>query len=241
MFGRDLANLWLDGALHRVIGGREVRIAAAPGGVDVEPLDGETRAGVEKLLGLEFELEPFTAWAAEQPVLSGDRRFAPGLPPAARTGPVREPRDLDHGAAGVADRGVRDPWPLHRAARRPGRRGLCIPDPGEGCRIRRGGARRARLLAAQGRVRDRPRPRRSGSRRASSARPTTRSAHASSQCAGSGRGRPNGSSAATLRARARGRSVTSPCARRSISSTVAMCTSSARASIRSRISPLITS
>ncbi len=77
VFGRDLANLWLDGALHRVIGGREVRIAAAPGGVDVEPLDGETRAGVEKLLGLEFELEPFTAWAAEQPVLVRNRRFAP--------------------------------------------------------------------------------------------------------------------------------------------------------------------
>ena len=45
VFGPDLANLWVDGALHRVIGGREVRIAAAPGGVDVEPLDGETRAG----------------------------------------------------------------------------------------------------------------------------------------------------------------------------------------------------
>jgi len=100
--GRDLANLWLDGALHRVIGGREVRIAAVPGGVDVEPLDGETRAGVEKLLGREFELEPFTAWAAEQPVLSGIVASAPGLPPAARTRPLREPRHVDHGAAGVA-------------------------------------------------------------------------------------------------------------------------------------------
>jgi DNA-3-methyladenine glycosylase II len=70
VFGPDLANLWVDGALHRVFGGREVRIAAAPGGVEVEPLDGETRAGVEKLLGLEFELEPFTLWAEMQPVLS---------------------------------------------------------------------------------------------------------------------------------------------------------------------------
>lgn len=68
-FGRDLANLWVDGALHRVVGGRDVRIRAAPGGVDVEPLDGVTRPVVEKLLGLEFELAPFVAWAAGRPVL----------------------------------------------------------------------------------------------------------------------------------------------------------------------------
>ena len=69
-FGPDLANLWQDGALHRVIGGRAVRIAAAPGGVDVEPLDDETRPIVLKLLGAEFDLAPFRAWAADQPVLS---------------------------------------------------------------------------------------------------------------------------------------------------------------------------
>jgi 3-methyladenine DNA glycosylase/8-oxoguanine DNA glycosylase len=68
-FGPDLANLWVDGALLRAIGGREVRIAAAPGGVEVEPLDAETRPVVEKLLGLEFELDPFYAWAQKQPVL----------------------------------------------------------------------------------------------------------------------------------------------------------------------------
>jgi DNA-3-methyladenine glycosylase II len=70
VFGTDLANLWHDGALHRVVWGREVRIAAAPGGVEVEPLDEETRPVVEKLLGLEFELEPFVAWSAGQPVLA---------------------------------------------------------------------------------------------------------------------------------------------------------------------------
>ena len=37
VFGRDLANLWHEGGLHRVVDGREVRIDAAPGGVDVEP------------------------------------------------------------------------------------------------------------------------------------------------------------------------------------------------------------
>ena len=38
-YGPDRANLWLDGGLHRVIDGRDVRIEAAPGGVFVEPLD----------------------------------------------------------------------------------------------------------------------------------------------------------------------------------------------------------
>jgi DNA-3-methyladenine glycosylase II len=69
-FGVDLANLWHEGGLHRVIGGKEVRIEAAPGGVDVSPLDDEIRPVVEKLLGLEFDLEPFYAWAAAQPVLA---------------------------------------------------------------------------------------------------------------------------------------------------------------------------
>jgi DNA-3-methyladenine glycosylase II len=69
-FGVDSANLWHEGGLHRVIGTREVRIEAAPGGVDVEPLDAETAPVVTKLLGVEFELEPFTAWAAGQPVLA---------------------------------------------------------------------------------------------------------------------------------------------------------------------------
>jgi DNA-3-methyladenine glycosylase II len=69
-FGPDLANLWHEDALHRVIGGRGVRIVAAPGGVDVEPLDELTRPVVSKLLGAEFDLEPFRVWAADQPVLS---------------------------------------------------------------------------------------------------------------------------------------------------------------------------
>jgi DNA-3-methyladenine glycosylase II len=69
-FGADLANLWYEGGLHRVVGGREVRIESAPGGVDVEPFDDEIRPVVEKLLGLEFDLPPFYAWAAEQPVLA---------------------------------------------------------------------------------------------------------------------------------------------------------------------------
>jgi DNA-3-methyladenine glycosylase II len=69
-FGVDLATLWHEGGLHRVVGGREVRIEAAPGGVEVEPLDEETQPVVEKLLGLEFDLPAFTRWAAGEPVLA---------------------------------------------------------------------------------------------------------------------------------------------------------------------------
>ena len=46
-----------------------MRIEAAPGGVDVEPLDDETRPAVLKLLGSEFDLDAFYAWAASDPVL----------------------------------------------------------------------------------------------------------------------------------------------------------------------------
>jgi 3-methyladenine DNA glycosylase/8-oxoguanine DNA glycosylase len=69
-FGTDLANR-LDGdVLHRAVAGREVRIQARPGGVDVEPLDEITRPVVARLLGAPFELEPFYTWAALDPVLA---------------------------------------------------------------------------------------------------------------------------------------------------------------------------
>jgi DNA-3-methyladenine glycosylase II len=58
-FGPDLAFLWHEGGLHRVIGDREVRIEAAPGGVDVEPLDEETGPYVLNLLGAGFDLDAF--------------------------------------------------------------------------------------------------------------------------------------------------------------------------------------
>jgi DNA-3-methyladenine glycosylase II len=62
-FGPDLANLWHDGGLHRVVDGREVRIEAADGGVRVEPLDTTTEPVVRKLLGAEFDLDAFAAFA----------------------------------------------------------------------------------------------------------------------------------------------------------------------------------
>jgi DNA-3-methyladenine glycosylase II len=62
-FGPDLANLWHEGGLHRVVGGREVRIEAAPGGVVVGPLDQEIAAVVATLLGLAFDLAGFEHFA----------------------------------------------------------------------------------------------------------------------------------------------------------------------------------
>ena len=70
-FGTDLANRLVDGVLHRAVGGREVRIRAATGGVEVTPLDDETRPVVQKLLGAEFDLASFYAWALQgQPVIA---------------------------------------------------------------------------------------------------------------------------------------------------------------------------
>src|SRR3954466_15367465 len=68
-FGVDRASLWHEGGLHRVVGGRELRIEAAPGGVDADPLDTETEPGVRALVGLAFDLEPFYEWAAGDDVL----------------------------------------------------------------------------------------------------------------------------------------------------------------------------
>jgi 3-methyladenine DNA glycosylase/8-oxoguanine DNA glycosylase len=75
-FGPDLANLWHDGALYRVVGRREVRIAATPGGVRAAPLDREIEAVLLKLLGAEFDLAGFSVFAAQEPVLA---QIEPGL------------------------------------------------------------------------------------------------------------------------------------------------------------------
>ena len=76
VFGPDFANLWHEGGLHRVVRGHEVRIEAAHGGVDAEPLHADIEPVVRSLLGLPFELEPFYAFAESEPVLA---RLAGGL------------------------------------------------------------------------------------------------------------------------------------------------------------------
>ena len=75
-FGPDLANLWKDDGLHRVVGGREVRITGVPGGVDVEPLDDEIEPVVRTLLGAAFDLDEFYVFAATETVLA---KLAQGL------------------------------------------------------------------------------------------------------------------------------------------------------------------
>jgi DNA-3-methyladenine glycosylase II len=69
-FGVDRANTWHEDGLHRAVAGHEVRIEAAEGGVDVEPLDAATEPVVRMLLGLVFDLDAFYAWAADDEVLA---------------------------------------------------------------------------------------------------------------------------------------------------------------------------
>jgi DNA-3-methyladenine glycosylase II len=72
VFGSDRATVWHEGGLHRVIGGREVRIEPVAGGVRVEPGGAEVEGHVAHLLGLPFDLGGFWDWAARsEPVLAG--------------------------------------------------------------------------------------------------------------------------------------------------------------------------
>ena len=65
-FGPDLANLWHEGGVHRVFDGREVRIEAAAGGVDVEPFEQQ----VLHYLGEPFDLDSFYSFAESDRVLA---------------------------------------------------------------------------------------------------------------------------------------------------------------------------
>jgi DNA-3-methyladenine glycosylase II len=80
-FGPDNANLWHEGGVHRVVGAREVRIEAAPGGVDVEPLDEETEPVVRLYLGGPFDLASFYEFAACDRVLASLVERLRGLRP----------------------------------------------------------------------------------------------------------------------------------------------------------------
>lgn len=80
-FGPDLANLWVEDALHRVIDGREVRIGQAGDAVDVEPLDTAIELVVRKLLGAEFDLDEFYGFAVSEPTLAALVEELRGLRP----------------------------------------------------------------------------------------------------------------------------------------------------------------
>ena len=80
-FGSDRATVWHEGGLHRVVSGREVRIAAAPGGVRIEPGSAEGAAEIGHLLGLPFDLDAFFSWAARDAVLGRIVETLPGFRP----------------------------------------------------------------------------------------------------------------------------------------------------------------
>jgi DNA-3-methyladenine glycosylase II len=69
VFGNDYATVWHEDGLHRVVAGREIRVTGAPGGVRLEPCGRVAIAEVARLLGVPFDLAPFHAWAAPDPVL----------------------------------------------------------------------------------------------------------------------------------------------------------------------------
>ena len=80
-WGADLATLWHEEGVHRIIGGREVRIEEALGGVSVEPLTEEVEPVVRHLLGAPFDLGAFAAFAAAEPVLGPVVERLAGLRP----------------------------------------------------------------------------------------------------------------------------------------------------------------
>jgi DNA-3-methyladenine glycosylase II len=84
-FGSDGATVLHDGGLHRVVRGQEVRVAAASGGVEVEPSSRAIAHDVGRLLGVPFDLAAFREWAADEPVLGpiveGLAGFRPTLNP----------------------------------------------------------------------------------------------------------------------------------------------------------------
>ena len=87
VYGLDRATVWREGGIHRIFDGREVRIEAAPGGVDVSPHDVSIERQVLHFLGLPFDLDGFTAWAAGDPTLAGLATSLAGFRPPLQTNP----------------------------------------------------------------------------------------------------------------------------------------------------------
>ena len=159
VYGLDRATRWRDGGIDRFFAGREVRIEAAPGGVDVTPDDETIEAQVLHFLGLPFDLDGFYGWAERDETLA---RLATGL------AGFRPPLQVDPFEALVTSitaqqvslqSAAGDPEPVHRAIRRRrGARATPSPRAGTGGARDRGRADRRRLLDPQGGVRRRARP-----------------------------------------------------------------------------------
>jgi DNA-3-methyladenine glycosylase II len=87
VYGLDRATVWREGGIHRVFEGREVRIEAAPGGVDVSPHDEAIESQVLHFLGLPFDLDGFVAWAPGEPQLDRLATALAGFRPPLQTDP----------------------------------------------------------------------------------------------------------------------------------------------------------
>jgi DNA-3-methyladenine glycosylase II len=87
VYGRDRASFWREGGLHRVFAGREVRIEAAPGGVEMTPHDAAIEAEALHFLGLPFDLDGFYAWAAADETLGPLVTALAGFRPPLQTNP----------------------------------------------------------------------------------------------------------------------------------------------------------
>ena len=169
----------------------------------VDPLDAETEPVVRKLLGFDFDLVAFSAWAAGRRTLAPlVVRFA-GFRPSLAPDPFemlrrrRSPRSRSRSSR------RRDPQPARRAARRASRPRLGVPDARAGRGGVGGGALRARLLPAQGGVRRRARPRSELDLAALALLPDEEvQGRRSSRSAASASGRRTGSSPATSAGRA---------------------------------------
>ena len=80
-FGSDHATVWHEGGLHRVVAGREVRIAAVQGGVAIEPWSDEAAGEVALMLGLPFDLLAFRLWARDDATMAMVVGSVPGFRP----------------------------------------------------------------------------------------------------------------------------------------------------------------
>jgi DNA-3-methyladenine glycosylase II len=80
-FGADLANLWVDGAVHRVFDGMEVRIERGDNGVRIAPPEKRFAGSVRRYLGAPFDLVGFAAFAASDRVLGRLAERLRGLRP----------------------------------------------------------------------------------------------------------------------------------------------------------------
>jgi 3-methyladenine DNA glycosylase/8-oxoguanine DNA glycosylase len=138
-FGHDLANLWHEGGLHRVVDGREVRIRAAPGGAEVDPLDAAIEPVVRKLLGVEFDLDSFYAFTQTEPVLASLVEQLRGLRPPIAVEPfesivtsITAQQVSLHAAFAIRNRLIeRLGVPFAHAFAFPTRERLALADPGE--------------------------------------------------------------------------------------------------------------